>query len=332
MTEKDRHLLIERFLGNWFPRGVDAISKRLPGGDLNDVYRVDCRGQAFVLRIYNKAATREMVECEHAVVGQFGSRLVEVPVPIPAHDGSTVVQEEGRVASMLPFIDGHRVDVTEDAELRMAAEMLARLHSVGRSIQCPSPRPGYPALVHLDWHDNRWWSWTSVEQTLQEMDQPIILAALSRLLDHLPFVLDDLRKRELPIVQVHGDYYAGNIRAKNGRIVGIFDWDETRRDYRAWEVARSVWEFCCLRNFELDERRSKLFIDAYVAARGEISSPELSAFGPLIGIGLLWELLYDFGAAQWEIRKEHEVGMNWQYQAKKLRMIDCVQKYPFDKL
>ena len=307
---------MERFHENWFPRGVDAISERLPGGDLNDVYRVDCHDKAFVLRIYNKVATREMVECEHAVVGQFGSRLVEVPVPVPAQNGGTAVQE----------------DVTEDAELRMAAEMLARLHSVGESIECPSPRPGYPAWVHLDWHNNRWWSWISVEQTLQEKDQPIILAALSRLLDRLPTTLDDLRKRELPVVQVHGDYYAGNIRAKDGRIVGIFDWDETRRDYRAWEVARSVWEFCCLRNFELDERRSRLFIDAYLAARGEIACSELSAFGPLIGIGLLWELLYDFGEPQWEIRKEHEVGMNWQYQAKKLHMIDCVQNFPFDKL
>jgi putative acetyltransferase len=72
MTEKDRHLLIERFLGNWFPQGVDTISERLPGGDLNDVYRINCHGQAFVLRIYNRAATREMVECEHAVVGQLG--------------------------------------------------------------------------------------------------------------------------------------------------------------------------------------------------------------------------------------------------------------------
>ncbi|MBT7913137.1 phosphotransferase [Candidatus Bathyarchaeota archaeon] len=286
MTTDDRHLLIERFLGNWFPRGVDSISERLPGGDLNDVYRVDCQDQAFVLRIYNKAATHAMVECEHAVVGQFGSRLVEVPVPIPANNGGTVVQEDDLVASMLPFIDGYRVDITEDVELRMAAEMLARLHSVGETIECPSPRPGYPALVHLDWHNNRWWNWASVEQTLREKDQPIILADLSRILDNLPSILDYLQKLELPVVQVHGDYYAGNIRVQDGRIVGIFDWDETRRDYRAWEVARSVWEFCCLRNFELDGRRSKMFIDTYLDAQGEVTSSELSAFGPLIGTGL----------------------------------------------
>ena len=164
------------------------------------------------------------------------------------------------------------------------------------------------------------------------MDQPIILATLSRILDRLPSALDDLQKRELPVVQVHGDYYAGNIRVQDGRIVGIFDWDETRRDFRAWEVARSVWEFCCLRHFELDGRRSKMFIDTYLAAQGEITFSELSAFGPLIGIGLLWELLYDFGEAQWEIRTEHGVGMNWQYQAKKLHMIDCVQSFQFGKM
>ena len=332
MTTKDRHLLIERFLKNWFPRGVDTISERLPGGDLNDVYRVDCQDQAFVLRIYNKATTSEVVNCEHAVVGQFGSRLIEVPVPILANDGSTVVQEGGLVASMLPFIDGRRVDVTMDEELRMAAEMLARLHSVGKSIECPSPRPGYPALVDLNWHNNRWWKWVSVEQTLREKAQATILADLSRTLDNFPSTIDYLQRMELPVVQVHGDYHAGNIRVQDDRIVGIFDWDETRRDFRAWEVARAVWEFCCLRHFELDVRRSEMFIDTYLAAGGEVTSSELSAFGPLIRIGLLWELLYDFGEAQWEIRTEHGVSMNWQYQAKKLHMIDQVQSFQFGKV
>ncbi len=324
MTTKDRHLLIERFLENWFPRGVDTISDRLRGGDLNDVYRVDYQGQAFVLRIYNKATTSEMVKCEHAVVRQFGSRLAEVPVPILANDGCTVVQEDCRVASMLPFVDGHRVDVTRSRELGMAAEMLARLHSVGQDIECPSPRPGYPALVDLDWHNNRWWKWSSVEQTVWEKGQPTVLAGLSRALGNLSAMIAYLQKMELPVVQVHGDYYAGNIRVQNGRIVGIFDWDETRRDYRAWEVARSVWEFCCLKHFELDVRGSRMFIDAYLAAGGEVTSAELAAFGPLIWLGLLWELLYDFGEAQWEIRKAHGVSMNWQYQSKKLHMMDIL--------
>ena len=109
------------------------------------------------------------------------------------------------------------------------------------------------------------------------------------------------------------------------------DFDTAPETHPAWRFPGRD-QYLTLPPAELDGRRSKLFIDAYLAARGEISSSELSAFGPLIGIGLLWELLYDFGEEQWEIRTEHGVGMNWQYQAKKLHMIDGVQNFPFDKL
>ena len=68
MTATLSNSLLDSILACWFPEGADAVSSRLPGGDLNDVFRVEKDGQAYALRLYTRTSTRDMVSEEQEVV------------------------------------------------------------------------------------------------------------------------------------------------------------------------------------------------------------------------------------------------------------------------
>ena len=72
------YALVSSILACWFPEGVSAVSDRLPGGELNDIFRVDADGQVYALRIYTRTTTRELVSEEQKVVQQLAERLPEV--------------------------------------------------------------------------------------------------------------------------------------------------------------------------------------------------------------------------------------------------------------
>ena len=156
MSGKPEESRIQRFLSCWFRDGVDAVSSRLPGGDLNDCYRAEKNNQAFVLRIYTRSSTRKMVEEELEVVQRMSERLPEVLPPIAALSGDPCVECGGRVATLSDFAEGERPERTK-ALRRAAADLLARIHLTGSELGVHCHRSTYPPIKKLNWQSNRWW-------------------------------------------------------------------------------------------------------------------------------------------------------------------------------
>ena len=81
----------------------------------------------------------------------------------------------------------------------------------------------------------------------------------------------------------HGDYYRGNVRCVNRRIVALFDWDDACYWTLENELAWSLWEFAQADEAAtLDLDRADRFLRTYSAHGGPVSLRDCSFIIPFI--------------------------------------------------
>jgi homoserine kinase type II len=106
---------------------------------------------------------------------------------------------------------------------------------------------------------------------------------------------------------IHCDYHPGNLKFKGSQVVGLFDFDWSKIDYRCFDVALALFYFFCSWDgqqdgvLRLDE--VKLFLNTYQksltesAGPGPLSSTELECMPYMISAANLYVLnwtLYDY--------------------------------------
>jgi Ser/Thr protein kinase RdoA (MazF antagonist) len=245
-------------------------AKPLEGGHKNTLLRCG----DVVLRLEERDP--ESVAWEHELTAFLSHDVPEVVTPLRALDGSTFMETNGVVVSVLPFVAGTPLD-REDGEQRLeVARLLARVHWVGRVWR--RPRPDRPAFADLDLETNAWWDVRIVEMP------PVLARAYERSRAWI------YAAPWLARAAVHGDLYRGNLRVRDGRIQGILDWEDARVDWPAWELANATWEVCKDEPHDrLDPERAARFLDAYAEAEGP---GELGPFDDLLRLRLVADSLY----------------------------------------
>jgi Ser/Thr protein kinase RdoA (MazF antagonist) len=232
-----------------------------------------------VLRVERREP--ESVAWEHELTAFLSHDVPEVVTPLVALDGSTFVETNGTVVSVLPFVEGTALDRDDEAQRLAVARMLARLHWVGSVWK--RPRPDRPAFADLDLEVNAWWDVGVVEMP------PVLEQAYERTCTWLAAA------PWLTRGAVHGDVYRGNLRVRDRRIHGLVDWEDARVDWPAWELANATWEVCKDETRDrLDPDRSARFVDAYVAADG-LGEP--GPFDELLRLRLVADALYSLANA-----------------------------------
>ncbi|MFW5866916.1 MAG: phosphotransferase, partial [Armatimonadota bacterium] len=92
--------------------------------------------------------------------------------------------------------------------------------------------------------------------------------------------LTDEDYRALPQTIVQGDYHPANLKFREGRVVGVFDWDWASRQPRTVDVADGLLFFCGVRDtplvagdiwsltaaFTIDHARLGSFLEGYEGA------------------------------------------------------------------
>jgi Ser/Thr protein kinase RdoA (MazF antagonist) len=78
---------------------------------------------------------------------------------------------------------------------------------------------------------------------------------------------------------VHGDFYRGNLLARDGAVRAILDWDDARMEPLLLETAGATFEFSRDRAHRLDPDRARRFLSAYLSAGGPLTRQELRWFG-----------------------------------------------------
>src|SRR5438128_5707951 len=125
------------------------IELREPLEPLATIRNLVVRSGAYVIR--DSAVTVESVRWEHELLGFLHPQVPEVVAPLTAPDGSTYLVADGRVVSVLPFVDGARAKRSDTRVRHDLPRLLARLHRAALDWPGARPRPGRPSWRELDW-------------------------------------------------------------------------------------------------------------------------------------------------------------------------------------
>lgn len=313
-------------LERWFPGAPPLVVHRLADGYVNDLFRLDTARGPVVLKVSQASTSMAAMLCAQGWLTHIASRLPEVPAPLATPDGSTVVMDGGRATTLLPFIDGDRPSRFRREHRIAAAHTLARIHVAAATIPDPPPRPGQPAWHHLDWRRNDGWDWDHLRAILPgAADAPahVVPAVLADTLDRhiavLPFAIKELAHRRWVTHPLHGDYWEGNLKVSDDRVVGVFDWDEARLDWRAWEVADAAWSFSVhVAHDDFDREHAREFVAAYCDAGGAVTPGERAVLVLLMRARRLWEALHGLG--HWSAGDE----LDWDSVAASARALDVL--------
>jgi Ser/Thr protein kinase RdoA (MazF antagonist) len=230
-----------------------------------------------VLRIEHPPVLEYDIAWEHRVTGALSERLPEVSAPLAARAGRTFVDVEGRVAWLVPFVDGAPADAAREEHRLAAARALGRLHRA--AVPVP-PRPRLEPLRRLAWPPLR---------VLPELEQ--WGAAIAREREWaISYVARIAGERRLPAGLTHGDYFPGNVLIAGDEVAAIVDWEEARPDWLSWDLANAAGSFCTCAD-ELDRSACGRFVAAYRADGGTSPAGDDDLLVPLMRVRWILEVL-----------------------------------------
>ena len=287
---------------------------------INTLLAGDCR--RFFLRKYKRGVQEEELQFEHSLI----DHLVTIGVPVAQilrtraglsyfHLQEGPADDPGIFYTIFDYLPGEDRFTWVDprltgAELSASGALLARFHIASAGFT-PSGRRAEPKISELlpviaeTWFASPGRSrGTAFDATLLEHFERVreninaAQAALAELVSQSP-----------PEIVIHCDYHPGNLKFQEQSIVGLFDFDWSKIDLRAFDVALALWYFCTAwqgaedGHFRLEWART--FLRAYTEtlaahpAAVPLTAAEIRYLPDLINAGNLyilnWTLLDYFG-------------------------------------
>ncbi len=237
--------------------------KQIFGGYCNKSYGVwmtrGNRTKKFLLREYHPNTAEKEIRFEHALLGHLRRNgFKQAAGVIHCRDGSSFVKTtpmgQGGCTrvywALCEFLEGEdkyswiQTDLT-DEELAGSADVFAKLHSAGHGFVKPDgayrAQPGI--MDYMPAFKNRFSGYA--EQAGDRRCDLLFKKHLDQIFSVIDKCLgerDDFRGMlELPI---HCDYHPGNLKYRKGEVIGLFDFDFSKVDYRLFDVALGLVYFC----------------------------------------------------------------------------------------
>lgn len=233
---------VVRVLARW---GITARPRDVrPGsGTANASAIVDAPRGRLMLRRRNPRYAREVwARFDHALLAHLADDDRPVPRGVEGDVGRAWLNEGDAIYELFEFIEGDQHAEGAPGELRAAGKTLARLHLSAARFQPPVDK-SWPRFH--DPKDLPGWLEPLVREASGE-DAVVLREALElavKLAERLP----DETYWSLPQTVVQGDYHPGNLKFRDGRVVGVFDWDWASRQPRMVDMADGLLFFCGVR-------------------------------------------------------------------------------------
>ena len=272
------------------------------------------------VRKYKHGTVEREIRYEHALVRHIRDKGFELPARVfETKAGDTLVTREELLGServerffaVYQMLTGEdKYTWTEnrctDAEYEDGARILARFHQAAHDFEpgdlyreqppimdylatMPGTFNGYAAGAKGTKYDHYFLS-----------RLPGILTAIDRGLALAPEL------EGLPQCPTFCDYHPGNLKWRDERGVGLFDFDWTKLDYRLFDIAIGIVYFCASWEDEDDGQlrmdKAEIFLRAYLdeASRAEAPGPvtdaELAALPRMLAIAALYVVSWDIVA------------------------------------
>jgi 4-aminobutyrate aminotransferase-like enzyme/Ser/Thr protein kinase RdoA (MazF antagonist) len=243
--------------------------------------RVEAGAERYVLKVAGPSDARPPLEAEHAALAAAATLELATPSPVPARDGSEIVDVDGNRVRLLSWV--HGLPLTEVAHLdestlrglgAVAATSSAALADV-RSAYEPVASKWDPRLAAEVVDDA-----LADNPALDDDERSVLLAATAPLRALLA------SGAPLPPLQtIHGDVTDYNVLvtalgSDRLRITGLIDFGDSTRTWRIADLANACVAVVCR---ELDEPlHALLAVVAGYHEQAPLDAAELGALWPLI--------------------------------------------------
>lgn len=278
LTERDARAV----LATW---RLKPVFMRAGGGTANaSLIVVGTRGQFLLRRRNPRYAAPEQLSYDHSVLHGLAKAGLPVPKIVRTPQGSRWVEYNEHIYELFELIDGVDADPESLEEVAEAGHMLAKFHLATGRMQ-PSgtkawPRYFDPKVQLKGLKDAKKQLKSGMAGDLgplapQEVAETIdFLIAQAKLAEkNLP----DKLYWSLPQTIVHGDWHPANLKFREHKIVGIFDFDWVSKQPRIVDVTDGLLFFGSQRQsaidggdiwslqqpFELVWERMQIFMGAY---------------------------------------------------------------------
>jgi hypothetical protein len=248
----------------------------------NNVWKVNAKGQNFVLRRYSKISYANLVHMNNNII-----YLIGLGIPIPGilrnADGlyATCISDCGYdLSDYMPHVELKYPEMNiTDNQIGQAANLLSKINAVSLT-QLPSPlidksdkevdfKSTLKLISEFQLRYQEFIDMAAEEEKIKiyNLNELINLTNNNRevFIDQGGFSLG-----HLPKALSQGDFSLSNLLPTiSDNIMYIVDWENMGLRTRAWELHRSLLLICgkgyCNANFdELDFRRATIFLDVYL--------------------------------------------------------------------
>ena len=312
---------IEKIVDDEYDLGRVLRAERIFGGYVNASFAVWTRAETgdhtYFVRKYSTAITEREVRFEHALLTHLEANGFDLISSVfPNRHGDTFV-------TRMEIADGKPVTVfygvfrllagedkytwvenrLTDKEYESSARVLAQFHHAAFDFDPGDLAREQPPIMEFV---------PSLEATFKECAARAKGTAFDDFfLAKLPAILGVIAKGVevqeqldgLPVTPVHCDYHPGNEKWLDEQVVGLFDFDWSKLDYRVFDVAQGVVYFCSSwqgpDRGELRLDKAAIFVRAYQdeAARwsdpGSMSPQELAVLPRMVANANLFILNWD---------------------------------------
>lgn len=201
-----------------------------------DAWLVPCGGERRVLKLGRPEQTEADVTWEHEYLLRLAGTGFPASVPVPAFDGRSWVQVDGRIWSVLSFLPGQPMASQPAPDMAAAGTFLARYHQVARTLPVRDQRPTEPGLSPLR-------AVTPLDRLGTGPGDADSLRRYLALLDDLEDGLHALEYDSLEHLVIHGDATNDNLIVDGAppRIVGLIDFGAAHLAPWPADLAAALW-------------------------------------------------------------------------------------------
>lgn len=250
----------------------------------------------YFFRRYKRGVRIEELQCEHSIINHLLSNHFDIVARVhTTRQGTTYVwrREDGgdpegvfyAIFSFLPGEDPYTwIDpVCSPSEIVSSAQVLARFHHALEGYTPLGSKVENKIMDLLPVIDSRIVECSSkahgtvFDRYLQE-NMSMLRDHLQRTQHHLQHCLND----GCAEVVIHCDYHPGNLKFEGGRVVGLFDLDWSKVDYRCFDVALAMFYFFACWDHERDGSLRLDDLDLFLNAYQNTLSGMLG-LGPMTG-------------------------------------------------
>jgi Ser/Thr protein kinase RdoA (MazF antagonist) len=198
-----------------------VATSHLEHGYANESHRVELAdGHSIVVRILKLTTperARQEISIQHALVDAG----ITTPVSQTMENGDVVGEVDGHAFTISHMIEGQHPQVVNEDLVTEFGRVLARFHN---------------ATQQLDIAGSSWLSEPTISQEIAAVEDRTMRLRLQQMRDDVLHLYD----AGLPVANIHGDIWASNVFAENGRITAVFDLETTEKTLRVMDIGRTA--------------------------------------------------------------------------------------------